>query len=110
MKDKRNFLQKLKEINSAWLIVCAFFGGGGAVPLAIYAEDIAHYIVKDSVQRQIDTTVASVKKELDQQRHNDLVYVTELLLAIDGVPEKAEELKKKKRASRALIEAMENGH
>ena len=104
----KGFVQKVKDVHTVWLILIALLAPG-TTSVVVFGQDIAYWVVKDSVKTDINDSVAAAKKEIDQQRHNDMVAISELLMAISEVREKAEELKKERRATSAILEAIDNG-
>ena len=112
MPKKLSLLEKIKQIKAIYLLIAAFLGlgiGGGGGGVMYWSKDFAWYCVQDSVRVYIQAETLKVKQELDAQRHNDMVQISELLMAIPEIKEKAEEMKEKKKATNVILEALENG-
>lgn len=107
---KKGIIAKIQELHAAWLLVAAIFGGGSIGGAVVFGQKAIYWVVEDSVKTEINDTIVQVKKELDQQRHNDMVAISELLMALPEVREKAESMRTKKKASNAVLEALENGN
>lgn len=72
-----------------------------------FGQDTLYSIVKKPVMKCVNKEILIVKKELDTQRHNDMVQISQLLMAIPEIRLKAERMKSEKNASSTILEALE---